>query len=558
MAAIALIGFTACEDVPAPYYVLQPQTSEELLANLEGSGVVDDPYTVADALLLIQAGAYSTDNVYVHGYISQIGVVNNSTGELTDLPGNSYGNCTYFISVDGTTTNQLEVYRGSGLGGEKITKADYFQVGDEIIVYGALTMYGSTPEITQGSKIYFLHGTTAEVEDKKSDVAPAGSGTKDDPYNVAATQELIQQVGNTNSDFIYTKGIISKIDEISEQYGNATYYISDDGSDLGQLEVYRGYGLGGNKFKAGDIKVGDEVIVYGQVINYYNNTPEFTQGSKLYSLNGETSEVETGGGTAGTATGDGTLENPYNSVAANEVAGKLASGATTGVVYIKGKVASITENYTTNFGNATFYISDDGTSAGQFYIYRALYLGNTKYTTGPLLAQGDDVIICGKLTKYGNFGTLETVQNEAYLYSLNGSTGSDTPPSFDTEGEGTKAVPYTVADVKTVYNAGGTTDKVYVEGYIVGSIDGRAYETGATIGLGNNPSNTNLVLAASPDETDINKCVPVQLPSGNVRTMLNIVDNPDNLGKHVVLYGTIEAYFSIAGVKNVTEAELGQ
>ena len=47
---------------------------------------------------------------------------------------------------------------------------------------------------------------------------------------------------------------------------------------------------------------------------------------------------------------------------------------------IKGKVVSIRENYTTQYGNASFTISDDGTNKGTFLVYRALYLGNKKYT----------------------------------------------------------------------------------------------------------------------------------------------------------------------------------
>jgi hypothetical protein len=44
------------------------------------------------------------------------------------------------------------------------------------------------------------------------------------------------------------------------------------------------------KFNAGatPIKAGDEVIVYGKVINYNGNTPQFAQGSYIVSLNGET------------------------------------------------------------------------------------------------------------------------------------------------------------------------------------------------------------------------------------------------------------------------------
>jgi hypothetical protein len=94
--------------------------------------------------------------------------------------------------------------------------------------------------------------------------------------------------------------------------------------------------------------------------------------------------------------------------------------------YIKGKIIEIEEKnqFGTQYGNCTFYISDDGTDKDdKFYVYRTLYLGNEKYSddTWPKPKAGDEVIICGKVVNYkGN--TPETVQNQSYIYSLNGNT----------------------------------------------------------------------------------------------------------------------------------------
>ena len=118
--------------------------------------------------------------------------------------------------------------------------------------------------------------------------------------------------------------------------------------------------------------------------------------------------------------GSGSLDNPFNAVAASayaEYIGRNSESPTD--VYIKGKVASIVENYDNSYGNATFHISDDGSSTNTFYIYRAYYLGNSKYTDGNLLKEGDDVVIYGKVTYY-NGSIPETVTKKAFLYSLNG------------------------------------------------------------------------------------------------------------------------------------------
>ena len=55
-----------------------------------------------------------------------------------------------------------------------------------------------------------------------------GTGTADDPFNVAAALALINQLGaDVNSEDVYTKGIITAISEVSPNFGNATFKISD-------------------------------------------------------------------------------------------------------------------------------------------------------------------------------------------------------------------------------------------------------------------------------------------------------------------------------------------
>ena len=75
------------------------------------------------------------------------------------------------------------------------------------------------------------------------------------------------------------KGIVCKIDEISVSYGNATYYLSDDGKfESGKwLEVYRGYWFNSEKFTKGDeFSVGDELTIIGSLMSY-KGTPETVQ-----------------------------------------------------------------------------------------------------------------------------------------------------------------------------------------------------------------------------------------------------------------------------------------
>lgn len=68
------------------------------------------------------------------------------------------------------------------------------------------------------------------------------------------------------------------------------------------------------------------------------------------------------------ATGEGTEASPYNVA---KVLNILHSSSIPGAaVYVKGKISSIKEVNTTQFGNATYNISDDGTTTNEFMIFR--------------------------------------------------------------------------------------------------------------------------------------------------------------------------------------------
>ena len=127
--------------------------------------------------------------------------------------------------------------------------------------------------------------------------------------------------------------------------------------------------------------------------------------------------------------GDGaTPTTAFNVAAILEKLDELGGVESTEDYYIKGKVASIKEAFSANFGNAQFTISDDGTTSKTFTAYRVKYLENKAWAEGNTQIQvGDEVILYGKVVIYN--GTYETAQNKAYLYSLNGKTSEGiTPP----------------------------------------------------------------------------------------------------------------------------------
>ena len=193
------------------------------------------------------------------------------------------------------------------------------------------------------------------------------------------------------------------------------------------------------------IAKGAVVIVYGPIYNYKGNTPETAGKGAAYivTVNGQPTEVEGGSGGGdtpdpGEAKGSGTLADPYNIAAIIKYTTELGADVeSTGEVYFKGKISQVKNKYVADdYGNATFYVSEDGTKNNEFYCFRTLYLGNTKFAGGTKnINVGDEVIICGKVVNYkGN--TPETVSNKSYLYSLNGKTEAEADGGGGEQGGG--------------------------------------------------------------------------------------------------------------------------
>ena len=120
------------------------------------------------------------------------------------------------------------------------------------------------------------------------------TNTPETAYTVAQAFELIA-AGQGLDAKVYVKGYITNIKEVeTTQFGNATYSLNDENTYNAEtaLLVYRGYYLDGEKFTAEDqIKVGDQVVVYGKLVNY-NGTYEINTGSSIHSINGTTAVEE--------------------------------------------------------------------------------------------------------------------------------------------------------------------------------------------------------------------------------------------------------------------------
>lgn len=305
------------------------------------------------------------------------------------------------------------------------------------LIIGALLM-----SLTACENVPAPYGVNWDGEENETIVtivAPQGDGSLENPYNVAG---VIAYINTLEADVespkaVYVKGKISKITTKSgdvAKYGNHSFEMVDAGNSSKVFTAYQVYGPENKKFTSDDqIKVGDEVIVYGKVVNYKGNTPE-TVGkgaAYVYSINSAG-----GGDVTPTPTPDagdkGTKESPFSVADALAFTSALpADQNTTDSYYIKGFVTEIKEAPGNQYGNATFNIADQKGGSPTFYVFRCMYYGGAKFTSADQLKVGDEVVICGPVVNYkGN--TPETVGNKASIYSINGATGgSDEGPTPD-------------------------------------------------------------------------------------------------------------------------------
>ena len=297
-------------------------------------------------------------------------------------------------SDDWTTINAHRYYPA---GDKAITLGDSSSMG-----YGAdgsWTIDNGTYDVVVNCNTLKLI-VTAQSEEEETTV---------DTLTVAEAIAIIE-AGSYTSDSVYVKGIVSQIDSVYyTYYGNANYYISDDGATDSQFYIYRGLGLNGASFtSADDLWVGDTLILYG-VLTTYNSTPEMAaknyivyQGKVDRTTEEEEDEEEEEETTVDTLT------------VAEALALIEASENTSDSVYVKGIVSQIDSVYYTYYGNANYYISDDGTTDSQFYIYRGLGLNGASFTSADDLLVGDTLIVYGVLTSY--YSTPEMAAKNYIVY----------------------------------------------------------------------------------------------------------------------------------------------
>lgn len=296
-----------------------------------GPGTEVNPYTIAQARAAIDAGTGVT-NVYVKGVISQI-----------DSYNSTYGSITYWISEDGTTTNQFEVYGGLNLGNKKFESINDLKLGAEVVVFGNIKKFNNTYEFDKNNYL------VSYVEPTISVAAPVFSpeaGTYTESQNVTITCE--------------TEG--------------ATIYYTVDGTEPTKAST---------QYTAA-IEISETTTI--KAVAYVGEVS-----SRVETATYEIKDPNAPGMSA---------DNPYTVEQAR--AAIDAGNGVTGV-YAKGKVSKIVTAYNAEYGNISYNISDDGTeTAAQLQAYRGKSYDGENFTSADDIQVGDEVVVFGNLKKYNS------------------------------------------------------------------------------------------------------------------------------------------------------------
>ena len=206
--------------------------------------------------------------------------------------------------------------------------------------------------------------------------------------------------GETKSG-VYVKGIIKSIKEVSTSYGNASYYLTDE-EGVANFYVFRGKYLNEEKFTSEDqIKVGDEVVVFGDLINYMGKTPELSQGNYIVTLNGE---------------GSGEFVAP-ESQGEKTVADFITAADVDNYYTLSGVVSNYSSSY------CSFDLTDE---SGTVYVYSVLSQSKSQWASQ--IANGGTITIYGKYAYYDGGGDETKAKHEvvdAYIVSYTPGEGGD-------------------------------------------------------------------------------------------------------------------------------------
>lgn len=370
-----------------------------------GPGTADNPYTVAQARAAIDAGAGVT-GVYAKGIVSEI---------VTEF-NPQYGNITYNISEDGTTTgDQLQAYRGKGKDGAYFTSEDDIKVGDIVVVYGNLKKYNTTYEFDANNQLVSLERVNTSISADNVDIA----------FD-ATTGAIAYTIDNPTDQGVMSATTTSDWLTLANDFSSPIAFTCGTNSDgVSRTAIVT------LTYTFGNEKVTKEVTVT-QAGNpdVVNNISDITEVDVAYSVRGTVVATNA----RGFVIGDGTGYVYYykNSAPAQAVGDKVSISGTTGTY---GKIiqftsaATVAEAASSNYNNtpAATVITEVPDYTKEYHLSTYLQFEGklTKNGSNYLIALGEEQIQISYPTEaqQAELGELEgkTVQVKGYFSGINSS-----------------------------------------------------------------------------------------------------------------------------------------
>lgn len=346
-------------------------------------GTSSNPYTVAEALEIIagySSGTGGASSVYTSGIISSVSKLE------------SDNSITYFISDDGTATDELKVYKGKDVGNTTFSAVTDLEAGDIVVIYGQLFNYSGTAEINSGNYLYSLTKPHIVTLTPNTDILMGGDANNvysmTVKTNYAWTAELnaaATSARGVNYDVLNASDVV--IDGvISGSAGTTTLKFKAKGDGNGDGSTVTNYGTitfsDGTASSTKIIKQSPKVAKTNQVLfheTFGNNTGSARAWNDSYSVKSGVTAVYSGitgytvsnakQGKNTTGSTQSGLNQTTSGTDAYIIIGPLAvSTAENMVLTYQWKAASIKETYSTSLYYATssggVYTEVSGTGAG--------------------------------------------------------------------------------------------------------------------------------------------------------------------------------------------------
>ena len=387
------------------------------IVEVEHAGTEADPYTVADARTVIDAGI-GIEGVYVKGVVSGIVEAFNPT----------YGNISYNLSDDGlTTTDQLEAYRGKSYNGENFTSADDIIVGDVVVVYGNLTKYNSTYEFASNNQLVSRKSLSPIAWSTNAYTAELGSSTNEFP-TLSGTAGLTITYSSSDP----TKAEIAQDGTITLKATGETTITASSAATETYVKTDVSYTL---TIEESVVRVSITFVENGgepeqtdltEQTNLPNPLPAIAKagynfGGWYTDENFQTLAVAGAEITENTTLYAQWLE-PYTVAVALVKIAALPDGGETENVYVQGVVTG----KVSISGTSAIYDIKDASVDNRLAIYKGKGMNGADVTAGDI-QDGDQVVVYGKLYKYvKNQQVTPEVAQGNYLYSLSHPTISVT------------------------------------------------------------------------------------------------------------------------------------